>query len=686
MLASRLDKIRASQGEKQFIRYVKTLRVHIYKHLAGEPLSVSFLKIDKARGLPSIFGTEINTQLLVRDRDTYRMVLTILQISYLIRVPLNPKTSTIDEPTKCTENIIQDLRAWSAKFTYSIVDPSESLPEWTSPHRSTSAGPIGPAVWSAPDELSLLPETLIENLKVLGGPQFSQWLEECKQCKEILIGLKDEVSLRSKLASKKPTLKSIRKLTTIASPEGKTRVIAILDYWSQTVLKVMHDWSFDLLRKIPSDMTYNQNGCTDVLRGCSSYHSFDLSAATDRFPISLQEIFLSDLIGPERAGAWRNILVDIPFTTTWDCSTHKYYAGQPMGAYSSWSIFSLSHHLIVRYSAYLAGLDPVKFHRYTILGDDLVIADTAVASQYLAVISALGVDISLEKSLVSNDTYEFAKRIFHKDDEYTAFPLASFADNFKSISALWSSTLVARERGFNYLDFYSIPGLLARIQITLGYPKRNTTRMTKDMEALYQLSIADDRPSDLTPYTIWVAKSMGLRSRCNESLSNCLKRIDHLIGRKIVDYKTDLLFASIHRGEELMEIMCSSTVESIIASMPPGQTDTDDQSALPIDPSRVPIIWVLQKDTEALVISVTEARFKARDGGFKSLRTINLTPAGDLTRIISRQVNVKAASRNLGFISFLRAEITNMERDIDNALTEDELTQSKVELAFLRAT
>lgn len=47
------------------------------------------------------------------------------------------------------------------------------------------------------------------------------------------------------ISFKKPTdlqqSKGLRKLTVIPSPEGKSRVIAMLDYWSQSVLKPIHD-------------------------------------------------------------------------------------------------------------------------------------------------------------------------------------------------------------------------------------------------------------------------------------------------------------------------------------------------------------------------------------------------------------------------------------------------------------
>jgi hypothetical protein len=45
-----------------------------------------------------------------------------------------------------------------------------------------------------------------------------------------------------------------------------------------------------------------------------------------------------------------------------------------------------------------------------ILGDDIVIKNDAVAKTYIDVIGRLGVELSLQKTHVSSDTYEFAKR------------------------------------------------------------------------------------------------------------------------------------------------------------------------------------------------------------------------------------------------------------------------------------
>lgn len=79
-----------------------------------------------------------------------------------------------------------------------------------------------------------------------------------------------------------------------------------------------------------------------------------------------------------------------------------------MGAYSSWPMLAITHHLIVRMSARMAG---VPFSgRYVILGDDVVIACPQIAEVYKSVMATLDTPISLQKTHVSIDTYEFAKR------------------------------------------------------------------------------------------------------------------------------------------------------------------------------------------------------------------------------------------------------------------------------------
>lgn len=68
----------------------------------------------------------------------------------------------------------------------------------------------------------------------------------------------------------------------------------------------LHNSIFDILKGIPQDSTFNQNaGFRDILYGeYSFYASFDLKAATDRFPISFQKKVLEYLYGcPKKAEA-----------------------------------------------------------------------------------------------------------------------------------------------------------------------------------------------------------------------------------------------------------------------------------------------------------------------------------------------------------------------------------------------
>jgi len=65
----------------------------------------------------------------------------------------------------------------------------------------------------------------------------------------------------------------------------------------------------------------------------------------------------------------------------------------------------------------------LDFKAYALLGDDLVIADKAVADVYLSLARDLGIEINLFKSLVSETAVsEFAKRIFRDGDDLSPLP------------------------------------------------------------------------------------------------------------------------------------------------------------------------------------------------------------------------------------------------------------------------
>jgi hypothetical protein len=120
------------------------------------------------------------------------------------------------------------------------------------------------------------------------------------------------------------------------------------------------------------------------------------------------------------AAAWKTVMTK-QLTVDHKGKPITYAIGQPMGARSSWAMFTLSHHLVVQYAANLAGCYPTN--QYILLGDDIVIYDDRVAKHYHDIITSLGVDISPTKTHVSKDTYEFAKRWFKNGVEFSGIPI-----------------------------------------------------------------------------------------------------------------------------------------------------------------------------------------------------------------------------------------------------------------------
>jgi hypothetical protein len=87
----------------------------------------------------------------------------------------------------------------------------------------------------------------------------------------------------------------VRTIASFPDKENKVRVIGIGDYFSQTVLRPLHLYLFDFLKRIPQDCTFDQSAFHTKLALTSKgdiFVSADLSAATDRFPIEVIALVL----------------------------------------------------------------------------------------------------------------------------------------------------------------------------------------------------------------------------------------------------------------------------------------------------------------------------------------------------------------------------------------------------------
>lgn len=410
---------------------VKAIRGHFLAVLAGQPQQHPIrpsVGINKS-GIPRL--ASFLSILLHGNVWDKRFLTTQLYLTRVLPGHQGPKFDTIENPFtgSISEGLLSEIvavmEARNIKLPHS---------RWTKLHLTTKAGPMGPAMDQAMDELRLLPSWQVRDLLVLGGSQFAKYLREVQALVRLFPG---------PWAANSPKGSNLRKLSFVYDPEGKVRVIAILDYWSQTCLKPLHDNILSLQRWFKQDCTFNQARHLYTLRPNPFFYSYDLSAATDRFPITQQSFVIARQLGKEFANAWVRVLTKMPFATTG--RKVFYNTGQPMGAYSSWPVFALCHHLVVLVAAMRANKG-ARYGNYMLLGDDIVIGDADVARNYTDIMGELGVPISFEKSLVSKDTIEFAKRLIHQGIDISPAPLRSWQEAKTTLSSLLSfqSQLEAR--------------------------------------------------------------------------------------------------------------------------------------------------------------------------------------------------------------------------------------------------
>jgi len=211
----------------------------------------------------------------------------------------------------------------------------------------------------------------------------------------------------------------------LREPAGKVRTIAIVDFWTQRLMKPVHDWMMSVLSCLTTDATFQQE---DSLEGYVRYMStsggdrhwsIDLKSATDLIPITLYQALFEGVWGKDTTDLWISLLTDRWFRVPDDDivqpklrgSVVRYGRGQPMGTLSSWASMALVHHALELFSAWKAGIEPETFFAYRVLGDDNVTGDGRVAVSYLEVTKGLGVPTSPAKTL-EGKLFTFASQKF----------------------------------------------------------------------------------------------------------------------------------------------------------------------------------------------------------------------------------------------------------------------------------
>lgn len=194
-------------------------------------------------------------------------------------------------------------------------------------------------------------------------------------------------------------------------PGMKLRLFASPYLWVQGYLHSLKNSLQGVLAEIPEDCHMDQGKGKALvqhhLRKQKTVYCYDLSSATHLFPWSLQLRLCKKLGIPYdhlTVLDWAAKGVYTP--SSGKTGAIRWRAGQPLGLFPSFFIFSLAHHFLIRGIFIRLGLDPCG--GYVLLGDDVAIFNGEVAKVYQKLMAKAGCQINLSKSIVSDSAGEFA--------------------------------------------------------------------------------------------------------------------------------------------------------------------------------------------------------------------------------------------------------------------------------------
>lgn len=441
-----LDRVLATRGTLELITYVKAIRSQLLNYLSGNKEVVKGIRVT-SDGIPCCLGDLIPE---IRRSDSPGNILpylsTILYSTRSLKPNVPDDTSTVDGAPKQGPS---QLGKYLSDFWRTLrYDRRERVPRklrFKTFHFSPKSGPNGHALGRWLDDLDALPDSLRNSIGIVGGFKLSNQMDVLRNYRQVY---------RSSGVFPEPRKAPIfRKIVSFPDMEGKKRIVAELDYFSQASLRPLHFWVFDILKKIPQDRTFDQWGFVKTFDNldCDSIYSVDLTAATDRFPIRIIEQVLKGILPTDYVDHWSNIMVGYPFR--YGKSSINYSTGNPMGAYSSWATFALTHHYLVYHCCRELGID-WKSYKYCLLGDDIVLTDSRVGDLYIDLISSLGVEVSPLKTHRSRNFFEFAKRYFNlgKDSksfmEFTPFPVSALKESGRRSYLLTQLLLECQNKGW----------------------------------------------------------------------------------------------------------------------------------------------------------------------------------------------------------------------------------------------
>lgn len=598
-------------GPKLLVKYLKVCSVILQQVCAGYVLpdiTPLGLRVSRSKsGLPRIIPAFHRKLILAGDKKVIRFWLTQFSLYRDIHFDGELKLSTITDPYTGTSNFTEfiqftkpfkDLFFRACDLEFSVNDNSL--------FQILTSGPQASRQFD--HAYNSHPLTVIKSLL-----NFIKYPDLLTSLKYLALYMKstDIISLISSLVGYwferikhiNPKDDFLGRLAIKEEAAGKVRVFAMVDPLTQWVLNPLHKVLFKVLKRIPTDGTFDQlKPLEKVPYGKVPLFSFDLSSATDRLPIHLQKMILESLYGPDFAHHWGNLMVGRQYAppvvtnnavTGASLASVNYTVGQPMGALSSWAMLAITHHFIVQTCAWIAGVTKKGdfFSEYAVLGDDIIIWNSAVARQYLSMMSSLGVKVGLAKSIISQKGkgIEFAKKTIIDGINVSPIPYKEMSSAHMKLSMLFE---FARKYGMTHLQMLRFLGY--------GY-KVNTLKKNRVNEAIKTASRIPTSPEQLLRLFSTMDPYMDLSGGILTTAKNIRRR--HLVR---------LIYSELNNILKKSQIMLADLVQFL--------TKTDVESVFNRDPQKVVLHAIVNesgrryiKDLERLISQVKLYHYLLKD-------------------------------------------------------------------------
>nr|UYL94483.1 MAG: RNA-dependent RNA polymerase [Leptosphaeria biglobosa mitovirus 6] len=459
-------KMNKNHGPVYTVKYLKACQLAIQKKLAGQPFSslreiepdYNFPRLSKS-GLPSVIKTTDRSSICNNSFRIIRLYLSLFSIYRIIKIDFSPKLNTITDKFEGSNINLKDFNMWLERRSLPILQKFQEFNiEDLKSYR------ILPILKSSPQGTRSYTHLIGSYIGLKNSNIFNSiksYLKITKSSNILTLFRNIEFIMDKYFVVPKVKDLHLGRLSFKEEAAGKLRVFAMVDVITQSILEPLHSALFRLFKKLPNDCTHDQDKGFKLAQSLSLKYNcsfgFDLSAATDRLPISSQAAILNSLFGIGHL--WADILVNRDYNISSNSygipeGNVRYSVGQPMGALSSWAMLNLVHHMMIQFIAAHLGKAPkgVWYSEYVILGDDLVLFDKEVAWRYLSLCKELGVSINLSKSIVSmsKPVLEFAKRTSVNGVDVSALPFKELlsSDNFFSRLAL-TTRLIRNSWGKN---------------------------------------------------------------------------------------------------------------------------------------------------------------------------------------------------------------------------------------------